>query len=103
MTLTVQVVSAEKQVWSGEATMVVARTAEGELGILSGHEPVLAVLVAGEVRIGTGENAIRSGRIDDVVATVDGGFLSVEHDTVLIVAERISVADGAAGAPASRA
>ncbi len=95
MTLNVQVVSAAKEVWSGEASMVVARTAEGELGILTGHEPVLAVLSAGEVRIGTGENAVRSGRVDDLVVTVDGGFLSVEHDTVLVVAERVSVSQGA--------
>ncbi len=103
MTLSVQVVSAEKEVWSGDATMVVARTAEGELGVLTGHEPVLAVLGAGEVRIGTGQDAIRSGRVDDVVVTVDGGFLSVEHDTVLVVAERVDVSQGADDSTTSRA
>jgi F-type H+-transporting ATPase subunit epsilon len=94
VTLNVEVVSAERRVWSGEASMVVARTTEGELGILTGHEPTLAVLVAGEVRVEP-----ESG--SSVVASVDGGFLSVEHDTVLVVAERASV-DGGGSSPGSR-
>ena len=47
--LQVTVVSATAEIWSGEATMVVARTTEGEIGILAGHEPTLGVLAAGEV------------------------------------------------------
>ena len=50
-TLKVAVVSAERELWSGEAKSVVAKTPEGEIGILPGHEPVLAVLVEGPVRI----------------------------------------------------
>ena len=42
--LNVSVVSADQEVWSGEASMVVARTVEGEIGILPGHEPMLAAL-----------------------------------------------------------
>ncbi len=87
MSLQVQVVSAEREVWTGEATMVVARTHEGEIGILTGHVPTLAVLAAGEVRV----EAPGGG----VTAQVDGGFLSVEHDTVLVVAERASVGERA--------
>ena len=49
--LNVSVVSADQEVWSGEATMVVARTVEGEIGILPGHEPLLAILAGGEVRV----------------------------------------------------
>lgn len=87
MSLKVQVVSAEREVWSGDATTVVARTSEGEIGILTGHVPTLAVLAAGEVRV----EAPGGG----VVAQVDGGFLSVEHDTVLVVAERATVGERA--------
>lgn len=76
--LTVSIVSADNEVWSGTASMVVARTTEGEIGILPGHEPVLAILSTGEVRV----NA-KSGQI---TAHADDGFLSVEHDTVTIVA-----------------
>ena len=77
--LNVSVVSADKQIWAGEATMVVAKTVEGEIGILAGHEPLLAILAAGEVRV----NAVSGERL---VARADDGFLSVENDTVTIVA-----------------
>lgn len=93
MSLHVQVVSAEKEVWSGEAGIVTVRTTEGELGVLGGHQPTLAVLVPGEVRVGTG--GVSSGG-DALTATVDGGFLSVENDTVLVVAERVTIEGGTA-------
>ena len=78
-TLQVTVVSATAEVWSGEAEMVVARTTEGEIGILAGHEPTLGVLAAGEVRITT-----PSG--EKVTATAEDGFLSVDNNQVTIVA-----------------
>ncbi|MCS5721400.1 F0F1 ATP synthase subunit epsilon [Herbiconiux sp. CPCC 203407] len=77
--LNVSVVSADQQIWSGEASMVIAKTVEGEIGILAGHEPLLAILAAGEVRV----NATSGERL---VARADDGFLSVENDTVTIVA-----------------
>ncbi|GLK18398.1 MULTISPECIES: F0F1 ATP synthase subunit epsilon [Herbiconiux] len=77
--LNVSVVSADQQIWAGEASMVVAKTVEGEIGILAGHEPMLAILAAGEVRV----NATSGERL---VARADDGFLSVENDTVTIVA-----------------
>jgi len=78
-TLTVTVVSATAEVWSGEATMVVARTTEGEIGILAGHEPTLGVLSAGEVRITTTDG-------QKVTAQAEDGFLSVDNNQVTIVA-----------------
>jgi F-type H+-transporting ATPase subunit epsilon len=77
--LQVTVVSAVAEVWSGEATMVVARTTEGEIGILAGHEPTLGVLAAGEVRITTVDG-------QKVTASAEDGFLSVDNDQVTIVA-----------------
>jgi F-type H+-transporting ATPase subunit epsilon len=77
--LTVSVVSATQEIWSGEASMVVAKTVEGEIGILAGHEPMLAILAAGEVRV----NATSGER---VIARADDGFLSVDRDVVTIVA-----------------
>lgn len=77
--LRVSVVSAAEEVWTGTASMVVARTTEGEIGILPGHEPVLAILATGEVRISeVGGSSIK--------ANAEDGFLSVQHDTVTIVA-----------------
>ncbi|SDO66940.1 F-type H+-transporting ATPase subunit epsilon [Pedococcus dokdonensis] len=80
-TLQVELVAADRKVWEGEADMVVARTVDGELGILPGHTPLLGVLVEGEVRIKSGAGSQN--------ATVDGGFLSVDRDKVIIVAEAV--------------
>jgi F-type H+-transporting ATPase subunit epsilon len=77
--LQVSVVSADEQVWSGAAKQIVARTTEGEIGILPGHEPILAILAAGEVRVTTIDGTV-------ITATAEDGFLSVEHDTVTVVA-----------------
>jgi len=81
MTLKVALVSPERELWSGEATMVLAKTTEGDIGILTGHEPVLALVAEGAVvRITTTEN-------ETVVAAVHGGFLSVDSNVVRILAE----------------
>lgn len=79
MPLQVNLVSAEQEVWSGEASLVVAKTVEGEIGFMIGHEPVLAILSEGEVRITT-----PSG--EKIVANAQDGFVSVENDVVTVVA-----------------
>ena len=58
--ITVNVVSAEREIWSGKADMLVAKTAVGEIGLLAGHEPMLAVLVAGEIRMSAGTGVVHS-------------------------------------------
>ena len=78
----VELVAADRKVWEGEAKQVSARTVEGELGILPGHTPLLGILVSGDVRIES-----TSGQVH--TATIDSGFLSVEHDRVTIVAEAV--------------
>lgn len=79
MALNVAVVSAERELWTGEATQVIARTTEGEIGILTGHEPVLAILAPGESRVTATDGSVVTARVED-------GFLSVQGDTVTIVA-----------------
>ncbi|MBC7443228.1 F0F1 ATP synthase subunit epsilon [Cryobacterium sp. TMT1-21] len=79
--LTVSVVAADHEVWSGEASMVVARTVEGQIGILPGHEPMLAILASGEVRV-----TLSGG--EKVVAEAADGFLSVANNVVTIVARK---------------
>ena len=82
MPLNVELVSAERKVWSGEAGFVVARTLDGEIGILPGHVSLLGVLAEGfTVRISGGDAG------EGVEAAVHGGFLSVSHDDVAILAE----------------
>ncbi len=78
--LHVELVAADRLVWSGEATMVIARTTEGDLGVLPGHEPTLSLMVDGVVDVRTTEG-------ETWVAAVSAGFLSVAHDRVSILAE----------------
>jgi F-type H+-transporting ATPase subunit epsilon len=79
--LTVELVAADRKVWEGEAHQVSARSIDGEIGVLPGHQPLLCVLAEGEVRINA-DGAWRS-------ATIDGGFMSVDHDRVTIVADSV--------------
>jgi F-type H+-transporting ATPase subunit epsilon len=88
MPLQVELVSAEARVWSGEATRVVCRTTEGDIGVLAGHAPTLGVLAPGEVRI------LAEGG-STVVAELQDGFLSVEHDRVTIVSDSARLTAGA--------
>jgi F-type H+-transporting ATPase subunit epsilon len=79
--LHVELVSVEREVWSGEADSVVARTTEGEIGLLPGHAPLLGQLAEGyDVTI------VRQGS-DPLVVNVSGGFLSVTDQGVTILAE----------------
>ena len=80
--LKVQLVAADRKGWEGEAASVSARSIDGELGILPGHTPLLGVLVTGDVRIVTGGGSTET-------VTIDGGFLSVDHDRVVIVADSV--------------
>ena len=80
MALHVELVSVEREVWSGEADSVVARTTEGEIGILPGHAPMLGQLAEGfDVRI------LQAG--GEITVNVSGGFLSVTDAGVTILAE----------------
>jgi F-type H+-transporting ATPase subunit epsilon len=80
-TLQVELVAVERRLWSGEARMVIARTTEGELGVLPGHAPLLGELAEG------GVVTIRTESGDDVVVAAHGGFLSVTERGVSILAE----------------
>ena len=80
-TVHVELVSVERMIWSGEATIVIARTTEGELGVLPGHTPLLGQLAEG------GTVIIRREGGDDLTVAVHGGFLSVTDEGVSILAE----------------
>lgn len=77
--LLVSVVSADRELWSGAAKQVVARTTIGQIGLLAGHEPVLGILASGEVRITTTDGSV-------ITAQAEDGFLSMQNDVVTIVA-----------------
>jgi UDPglucose 6-dehydrogenase len=63
--LEVVLVTPERELWSGEATMVIARGTEGEVGILAGHAPMMVQLAIGPLRVQADGEA-------DVAAVVDG-------------------------------
>lgn len=83
----VELVSIERALWSGEATAVNARTVEGDIGVLPGHELMIAALAPGHVvRINRdGEEPLR--------VAVHGGFLAVREGTVSVLAEMAEQAD----------
>jgi F-type H+-transporting ATPase subunit epsilon len=78
--LHMELVAADRTVWSGEANMVIARTTEGDIGVLPNHAPTLSLMVDGVVEVNTAEGEIW-------VAAVDAGFLSVADNRVSILSE----------------
>ena len=82
--LEVELVASDRIVWSGEATQVSAPAADGDIGILAGHAPLLSVLRAGTVRIHGMDGGVLSAR-------VDAGFLSVDANQVTVVVDSADV------------
>ena len=85
--LNVAVVSAERALWAGQAKSLVAKTPEGDIGILPNHEPVLALLVE--------SSALRLEEPDGskLVVAVHGGFFSVSGNDVNVIAEVAELAE----------
>ncbi|MDO5033170.1 F0F1 ATP synthase subunit epsilon [Corynebacterium sp.] len=79
--ITAELVSVERMLWSGKATMVTAETTEGEIGVLPGHEPMVGQL------IDNGVVTIHPVDGEPRVAAVQGGFLSVSHDKITVLAD----------------
>ena len=78
MPMQVDVVSPDEELFSGEATFVLARTVEGDIGILPHHTPLLAELVPYEVKVETAQGDRRF--------RIAGGFMSVADNRVIILA-----------------
>jgi len=89
VSLEVHVVTPEREVWSGDATLVVARGVEGDVGIMAQHAPLLIRLAVGPLTVR------REG--EDLLAVVDGGFLHVtsadEATRVDVLATSVALAD----------
>lgn len=82
--LSVDLVSRDRKVWSGAAKQVSAPSADGQIGILANHTPLLAVLRPGVIKVDT-----TSGTA--VEAQVTGGFVSVDNNLVTLVVDEISL------------
>lgn len=99
MTIHVDIVSAEKQIFSGRAEMVFVTGASGELGIAYGHAQLLTYLKPGQVRL-------RMSSDKEEVFYISGGLLEVQPDTVSVLAntaERAEDLDEAAALAAKQA
>jgi F-type H+-transporting ATPase subunit epsilon len=79
--LEVALVAAERTVWQGQAKIVIARTTDGDIGVLPGHAPLLGLLQGGGI--------VQVRTVDDefFVAAAPEGFISVANDRVSILAE----------------
>jgi F-type H+-transporting ATPase subunit epsilon len=96
MPLRVELVSPERVLYSGEASMVILRAGGGDIAFLAGHAPFLGALGIGAVRIqGT------DGR--EVQAAVHGGFVEVKDDRVIILSDVAELADQIDAGRAERA
>ena len=98
VTMSVLVATAEREVYRGEYTFLVAPGTAGELGIMPKHTPLIAQLCAGELRITKGVDDI-----DEVF--VSGGYVEVQPDMITVLAdsaERASDLDEAQALEAER-
>ena len=78
--LTVSVISPERILFEGQVDSVVAPAFDGEVGILTGHAPMMTLLGEGTLKLGSGATGGRRFR-------VEGGFLQVVDDRVRVVTE----------------
>jgi F-type H+-transporting ATPase subunit epsilon len=82
MTLSVELVQPEGELWAGHAEMVIARTLDGEIGLLANHAPIIGILYEGSMVQIRPDDHTKA----DVFAAISGGFLSVANNRVSILA-----------------
>jgi F-type H+-transporting ATPase subunit epsilon len=88
--LEVALVAADREVWSGRASMVIAKTADGDVGVLPGHQPVMSVLKPSVATIKTLEDGA-PGPVLKVA--LHGGFIAVDENKVSLLSEAAELAD----------
>jgi F-type H+-transporting ATPase subunit epsilon len=86
VTLRVELVAPDGEIWSGNARMVIAKTLEGNLGVLTGHAPVLGILAEGSLVWILDPEGGADAPGGTIVAAVSSGFLSVADDRVSVLA-----------------
>ena len=83
----VDVVTPEAVIWTGEADFIAARTTEGEIGILADHEPTMGALTAGAVVISSTDGST-------ITVGVNGGFLQIFNNQVTLLTDRAEMTEG---------
>lgn len=92
MTLRVELVAPDGEIWSGRARMVIAKTLDGDLGVMTGHSPVLGILAEGSLVRIVDPEAGEEAAGEDVLAAVSSGFLAVADDRVSILSRQAQLA-----------
>jgi F-type H+-transporting ATPase subunit epsilon len=82
--LDVALVAADREVWSGKASLVVAKTADGDVGIMPQHQPILSLLKPSVITIRT---VVDGAPGETLKAALHGGFISVADDRVSLLSE----------------
>jgi F-type H+-transporting ATPase subunit epsilon len=85
VTLHVELLMPDRSLWSGQAGMVIAKTIDGDIGILSGRAPVFGILSPGSLVRIQPEAGADDGSGEEIRAAVRDGFLSVNNDRVSIL------------------
>ena len=85
-TFRVDIVTPEAVVWSGDAEMLLARTTEGDIGVLINHEPLMASLATGAVTIRNGDEVTSAG--------IHGGFLQIYKNQVTLLTDSAKLIEG---------
>jgi F-type H+-transporting ATPase subunit epsilon len=75
----VEIITLEKIIYSGEVESVVVPGVEGQLGILANHASLMSILATGQIKLNTDGNEINF--------RVDGGFIEVNNNSVIILAD----------------
>jgi F-type H+-transporting ATPase subunit epsilon len=83
MPMDVAIVDPEKELWSGEADFVVARSADGEIGVLPGHAPFLGVLKHARLKVESGG--------EEIIFAVHGGFIEMKDNRLSVLARRAEI------------
>ena len=89
--LEVALVAADREVWSGRASIVVAKTVDGDIGIKAGHQPILSALKTSVATIRTVDESGQAG--ESLTVAVHGGFISVDQDRVSLLGEAAELSD----------
>jgi F-type H+-transporting ATPase subunit epsilon len=99
VTLRVGLVIPEREIWAGDAQLVVAKTMDGDIGVLTNHAPVIGILAEGSLVQIRPEHEGEP----DVFAAVSGGFLSVADNRVSILARQAQLGEDVDAATAQAA
>ncbi len=91
MTLSVRLVVPDGEIWSGNARMVIAKTLDGDVGLLGGHPPVLGILAEGSVVRILDPEAADAAQSSEVMVAVSSGFLAVADDRVSILSGQAEI------------